>query len=382
MRSIPLSLIVLSLMYCCKPSHNQIERRIEDGIEIIVNHLEPADLKKKRISYNLQEDLRMDLEALAYADLGVVKPEEAHADSQGNIFIYDRRRASGYFIYKFDKTGRFVSYLGRCGQGPGEISSFMAMGIDSRDRLWVDDFGTKKIVFYRSSGEFIGETRYPPRWTNVTPLENEGYVATGSGLEKSEVATGYHLRLYDAAFREIGLLDTYDNSRMIAGGRTTGTIPLLTWKTSKDKIYVGNEQRKYEILVYGLDGKLIRKIQKDLNPVRYPEEFIKDTDIMARRRPELYSPTYMPPYNSFMVDDSGYLFVMTYERGRAPDEYLYDIFDEKGVFVGKVGLGLSGLLGRALNRLNSVIRQHRYYRLRLKQSDYYEIVVYRLERKR
>lgn len=102
---------------------------------------------------------------------------------------------------------------------------------------------------------------------------------------------------------------------------------------------------------------------------------------MAKRRPGLYSPEYTPPHNSFFIDDDDFLFVMTYEKGNGFDEYVYDIFNEKGIFIGRASLGLSGFLGRALNRSNAVIRNNRYYRIRFKEDDYVELIVYKVLKK-
>ncbi|MCX7973290.1 MAG: hypothetical protein N3B16_02160 [Candidatus Aminicenantes bacterium] len=53
---------------------------------------------------------------------------------------------------------------------------------------------------------------------------------------------------------------------------------------------------------------------------------------------KLIYPQSPPPFCSFFTDDSGYLFVLTYEKGKAQNEYIYEILSPEGNFVNKVNL--------------------------------------------
>jgi hypothetical protein len=44
-------------------------------------------------------------------------------------------------------------------------------------------------------------------------------------------------------------------------------------------------------------------------------------------------PEYFPPYQSFVLDEQGRLFVRTFTEGRAKDEYVVDVFDIEGRFI-------------------------------------------------
>ncbi|MBE3124692.1 MAG: 6-bladed beta-propeller [Acidobacteria bacterium] len=378
MKRVCCCLLGISFLVSCGGKQPQIDKVIEDGVEVVLNHINPYIVSEKPMSFRLEEELRIDLATEEFVNLGISFPDQVHVDSAGNIYIFDRQRKSEYFIFKFDKSGRFVRSMGRFGQGPGEIQGVTSIGINSRDEIWTNSSGTRKIVVYNREGNLIRESRYAPVWWATTLLENGGYIVLGNIKETSPAGTGFHLRLFDAGFHEVKLLDFYDMSRLRSGGRTTGLIVSLHWKVHKDRIFIGNDQRGYEILVYDLGGRLLRKIRKEYVPVQYPENFRKDTEIMAKRRPEIYAPDYTPPFNSFFIDDNGYLFVMTYEKGAEPDEYLHDIFNEESIFVGRVSLGLSGSMGRALNHMHAVAEGDRYYRMRFKEDDYPELIVYRM----
>jgi len=43
------------------------------------------------------------------------------------------------------------------------------------------------------------------------------------------------------------------------------------WDASDKFIYVGNDQRGYEIWVYDFAGNLIRKIRKEFSPIEIPQ---------------------------------------------------------------------------------------------------------------
>jgi hypothetical protein len=83
----------------------------------------------------------------------------------------------------------------------------------------------------------------------------------------------------------------------------------------------------------------------------------------------------MPPFLAFFSDDEGRLFVMTYEKGENPGEYICDIFNPDGVCVGRKSLkvfhGESGL--------HATMKNGRFYCLHEKSNGYKELIVYRVE---
>ena len=55
-------------------------------------------------------------------------------------------------------------------------------------------------------------------------------------------------------------------------------------------------------------------------------------------RKKIYFPDVMPPFLGFFADERGFLLVMTYEKGQKSGEFLYDIFNPDGVFIGRKSL--------------------------------------------
>jgi len=157
---------------------------------------------------------------------------------------------------------------------------------------------------------------------------------------------------------------------------------LLLWKITKDRIYIGNEQRGYEILVYDLEGNLIRKIRKEYEPSLLPDDLKKDAEASLSNNPNrkqwFYVPKEIPPFNTFFIDDEEQLYVMTYEKGFYEGEYIHDVFNSAGVYFSAQSLKSYGKLGWELEPVLTVSKNNRLYCLSEKESGYKELVVYKM----
>jgi len=369
----------MSFLVSCGGKQPQVDKVIEDGVEVVLNHLEPYILKGQRSQLNLKEETRIDFEQAKYGGLGLKEPDFAEADSQGNIYVVEQYSASDFFIYKFSPTGEFVKKLCRKGQGPGEIQGISGIVVNKSGHLLTADRSTGKLLEFDADGNLVKEAKAHHVMQEVVPLENGNYLARRTAKDPAE-GRHWFLCLFNSDFEEIKKLDSFDMSAYVPGKQTPGTIISFCWRVADDRIYVGNEQRGYEILVYDLEGNLLQKIRKEYQPVPYPEEFRKQTEKLAARQPamNLVARQDTPPFNSFFPDDEGRLYVMTYEQGQSQDDIIHDVFNKDGVLVARVPLGKYGILGRALNHLRTTARNGRLYRLHFKESGYPELIVYRM----
>jgi len=369
----------LILLVACGSRSPKIDRIYEDGVEVILNHLEPYPIKGRSVVCAVEEELRIDLEKPEYADLGLKEPDIAEADSQGNIFIVEKFPDSEYFIYKFDRQGRFLMKFGRKGQGPGEIQGIWDLLLDKNDRILVSDPNANKVVEFDTDGRFVKEMKVGPGLREVLPLANGNYLARRS-RKKDADPYGMYLCVFKPDFEEVKTIGFYDMSDLVPGKRQTGIIIPFYWRVAGNRIYVGNGGKAYDISVYDFDGNLVRKIRKDFNPVAYPEEFRLQTEKIAAAQPNLnlFVLKDTPPFNSFFVDEAGRLFVMTYERSENGKGFIHDVFSADGIFIARIGLGRYGILGRALNHQRATAANGRFYRLFFKDSGYPELIVYRM----
>jgi hypothetical protein len=371
--------IWIVLLLSCGGKQPKVDRIYEDGVEVVLNHLEPYKLKGQPSHLDLKEETRIDFEKEEYSGLGLKEPDFAEADSQGNIYVIEQYTASGFFIYKFSPKGDFIKKFGQKGQGPGEIQGINAFIVNKNGHILISDLSASKLLEFDADANFVKETRIHYAVREVIPLENGNYLARRTAKDSSE-ARHWYLCLFNSDFEEVKRLDSFDMSAYAPGKNNPGTIISFYWRLAGDRIYVGNEQRGYELWVYDLQGNLLRKIRKEYKPVPYPEEFRKQTEELAARQPalNLFARQDMPPFNSFFPDDEGRLFVMTYEQGQSQDEFVHDVFNADGVLIGRVPLGKYGILGRSLNHQRATATNGRFYRLRFKESGYPELIVYRM----
>ncbi len=379
MRKIASLFAGLLVLVACGSRSPKIDKVYEDGVEVILNHIEPYQIRGRLAVCTVEEELRIDLEKPEYSNLGLKEPDIVETDSKGNIFIVEKFPDSEYFIYKFGVDGRFIMKFGRKGQGPGEIQGIWDLLLDKNDRILVSEPNANKVVEFDTEGRFVKEMKVGPGLREVLPLANGNYLARRS-RKKDTDAYGMYLCLFKPDFEEIKTVGFYDMSDLVPGKRQAGIIIPFYWRVAGNRIYVGNGGKAYDISVYDFDGNLVRKIRKDFNPVAYPGEFRLQTEKIAAEQPNLnlFTLKDMPPFNSFFVDEAGRLFVMTYERSENGEGFIHDVFNADGIFITRIGLGRYGILGRALNHQRAAAADGRFYRLFFKDNGYPELVVYKM----
>ena len=259
----PISLFTgLIFLIACGSKSPRVEKVYEDGVEVILNHLEPYNVLGRPSTCAVIEDVRIDLEKHEYADLGLKEPDVVEADSKDNIFIVEKFPDSEYFIYKFGADGRFIMKFGRKGQGPGEVQGIWDLMLDKSDRILVSDPRVNKVVEFDTEGRFIKEIKVRAGLMEVLPLANGNYVARRNPWKDSD-ANGMYLGLFTPDFEEAKTIYFYDMSDLAPGKKQPGIIVPFYWRVAGDPVYVGNGRRGYEIRVYDLNGNLLRKIRKD-----------------------------------------------------------------------------------------------------------------------
>jgi hypothetical protein len=151
-------------------------------------------------------------------------------------------------------------------------------------------------------------------------------------------------------------------------------------KPASGRIFVGNSDRGYEILVFDLEGKLLRKIRKQYKPVPVSEDYKKKTleyykDGMPDYAAKIFFPENWHPFQSFLADDEGRLLVMTYEPGGATGEFIFDVFDQDGVFISRLNLSV---VAPSYDNISARIRGNRLYTVQEKPSGFKQLAVYQM----
>jgi len=376
---LPLVFLLCFTFGCQK--QEKVERYMEDGVEVVVNHLEPYKLRGEPSNLILEKALSIDTEREDLAEIGLTDIGAFDVDSEGNIYIANPQ-AKENTIFKFDGKGNYVHSFCRIGQGPGEIQNPITLNITSQDEITITNSMNKKLLIFNNSGNLIDETPITleeMRINEVIPLKNGNYFSMRTIVDPSgDYIFRYILGLHDSDFKEIYDLDEFKLPNFSIGKKNKG-IWTICYRITEDKIFIGNDNRGYEIWVFDLDGNLQRKIRKEYEKIPIPKEF-KEERMKAMGEPMRKMTTFpesFPPFQSFFVDDMGGLYVMTYKKGESSGDYIFDIFNAEGIFVGRKSLKVffsfitEGFLW-------ATVKQNLLYCKNEKESGFKELVVYKM----
>jgi hypothetical protein len=380
MKKVFLLILILLLLIFCAPKQDEVERIMEDGVEVVINHLEPYKIPGEPEALTLEEEFRIDTERDEVAEMGLT--DIGHyfdIDSEGSIYLVSPKSKKDV-IFKFDKTGKFVTSFARWGQGPGEIVSRpfppLFITINSYDEIVVTNFYRRKLAYFSKGGDFLREKKLESSLPVISPLQNGNWLVYGRPKGQFSMRQGIPLNVCDKEFNVIKELGLRKVPNEFEEEKIKGIHYTFAWALSGEKIYVGKQEEGYIINVYDLEGNLIRRIKKEFKPVPLTESYKKAYKKMYESDKEfldkLYFPQNFPPFHYFFTDDEGRLFVMTYEKGEYPGEYMYDIFNKDGIFVGRKSM-------RIYNNpdgLFAIMKRGHFYSVLEKQSYFKELVDY------
>lgn len=181
--------------------------------------------------------------------------------------------------------------------------------------------------------------------------------------------------LYSPDLIEIKELDKLRIPNYLKGKKKKGYPPYFVIEISNENIFIGNEERGYEILVYDFEGSLKRKIQKEFKKVEIPNEYKEKrlAKMIPQEKMNTYFPDSFPPFLNFTVDEVGRIFVVTFEQNNKSMNYI-DIFNKDGVYIGRTTI--NGLSGTGAIKIKC--RQDHFYYLNEKINGYKELIVFKM----
>jgi hypothetical protein len=352
-------------------------------VEVVVNHLEPYRIKGEPSTLHLDELFKIDTENNVVAELGLFSIWDFDVDSEGSIYFLNRKGREN-FVYKFDIKGNFITSLCPKGQGPGAIEDATYLSVNHQDEIIVEDIHLW-YKFFTKEGKPIKKIRSGMDIQTITFLENGKYLVLYQYADMyKEYSSQFRLRLCNPDLEELKELDRYDRPNALMKPHKGVYIPFVS-SVSNRRIYTGCGERSYEIWVYDLDGNLVKKIKKEYKHIQVPESIKKRFRKPYRNAQHravvknVRLPKYMPPYRYFFTDDEGRLYVMTNEQGESLREYMYDIFNPDGAFIGRTSLRNclihpSGFV----EPLKVVSKMNRLYCMQEKDNGYEQLVAYKM----
>lgn len=384
MKKFMICILILFLCFSCSQKQEKVKRITEDGVEVIINHLEPYQIKGEPNKLSLEHLFTMDMEDELILDLGLTDIRLFDVDSQGNIFVFQSPNEDEPIAFKFDSNGLFKMSFGQMGPGPNEIQYPRYLGLNSCDEILILDQAKNKIIFFNTNGDRLKEIPidliYRPQ-RGMTLLPNGGYLIHRLPLSPDGTVSLVHLDIFDSEFNKISTLDKYQMNpdKMSV---FLDNVPVVG--VSKGSIYLGYGEKNKDISVYDLNGELKRKIRKEYKSVTVPAKLKQELEKQFERMPSLadkvYIPKYMPYFQYFFTDDEGRLYVVTSEIDEETGAHICDIYNSEGIFIERKAIGYFDLIKFIYvnEPLDIIAKNNRLYCMREKESGFEELLVYEM----
>ncbi len=341
--------LAAALCNSCGSKSEKVDIFIEDGVEIVQNHLQPYTIPGEPRNLTMKRLYSIDTNNDKISALGLTDIQLIDVDSTGTIFVCRPPAGPGDLIYEFSSQGEFVRSFGRLGQGPNELE-YPSELIARRGRVGIVESVKKRITYFGPDGASLGVASWDLDIDELRASGTTGYLAQGQIRDDTKARfLPLYLGLADAGLKSVKELERYSaypNLRMAAtfpDKIINGLGNVFLGAVAGDRIFAGSDERGYEIRAYDFDGKLIRKVRKEYAAVPVPEEFRKRVlgfyEGMAEAE-KLYFPEAWPPFRAFFGDDEGRLFVMTREPGTQPGESTFDIYDREGRLIARKSMNI------------------------------------------
>lgn len=302
-----------------------------------------------------------------------------NTDRAGNFFVtdWDRKR-----IQKYDPSGKYLLTMGKPGQGPGEFQTLSLTRFIKNEEMYVTDIVPRQISYFDKNRRFLKKVTLPGIVEDAYLIYQGKYVATLSKQTLSGQQMGFEITdgLFDENLKLIVAFHSTTMALKPPGGTDADAMvkftanllstmafqPAAHHLVSKDELIYSGFSEKYEIQVYAADGRKLRTIARDYDPIKVGEKdkayFVENiVERMARLSAGTNAkevaklidyPKLKPAYSSFVLIENGWLLVCV---EFIQNEYtLFDLFNDKGTYIGqfKAKIAPDGLFfnnGKAYN---------------------------------
>lgn len=315
----------------------EIQFKTENGIPVVYNPKEPVPLKGQPSRLTLKPDFTIGLET-EDANYVFSSLQHTQVDEQEYIYAADWKET---LIKVYDKNGKHVRSFGRKGQGPGEIGLPFYMGIFQGNKIVVNDQANAKFIIYSRKGELLKEIP-TGKYRSVTrfKVDSEGCIYAISRTF-DQTKTIFELKKFSPAFDP---LETFASFEVMRTPQVVQAFsPPYFVQITRDENIVWLDPLKYELTLMNREGKALRRIIKDWDPVKITEahekRLVQQTwgDRGIRPGVKFEVPKHFPPVRSFYVDDEDRIYVRTYDYINKGEDQLdrYDVFDPEGRYIAK-----------------------------------------------
>jgi len=266
---------------------------------------------------------------------GAVAGADVAAD--GRIFVLDFKAKK---VNVFDPNGKKLKEFGQEGQGPGEWNTPSGLQLLSDRELMINDSSNRKLIYSDLEGKMTREVSYAKKLAMLEVIDSGGqYVGCEMGMEGNSIA--YTIAKYDADFNQLFKIDTLLMASPLGGGKINPFTITYDYCLDGSGNIIYGRSSSYEIKYFNPEGQLVKIVRKEYRPQSISQ---KDKEEMLKQIPEtpgmnlkemVVFPANYPAFSGFFVDEENRLYVRTYEKGKAKDSYLVDIFSAEGKLIAR-----------------------------------------------
>lgn len=313
----------------CQRQKARWKGSIEDvnGITVVRNPKEPVYTENVCV---VEEELSVG-EAEGRKEYMLSRIIDIAVDSNGNIYAADRKENH---IKVFDRNGRHVRTIGRPGQGPGEFDLVSRIQITPQDELMVYDRRAFKLTFFSLDGSYLRTVLLKGVQALRISKNTEGNYFVGTVVfqrryDTNTFRSSSEVREYDSDFRLIKTLakDKFRDANV-------PLRPSLLARFPSSSLVVCGFTDSYEFQIISLEGKIVRKVFKEYEPIEISEEEKEKRGLAGEKK----VPGYFPAFEDFSMDKEGRIFAQTFERHADGNKFYYDVFDPEGKYIAKIPL--------------------------------------------
>ena len=281
--------------------------------------------------FSFEEDLRIG-EAEGPIEYMFSSIQGIDVDGDENIYVADDEEVN---IKVYDKSGKYLSTIGKEGQGPGEIGRPYGVQVIDNREVMIHDGKNRKVHYFSLKGEFLRAKKFGTLWhSDLLSISNVYYAIVWL---REPPNSRMELMKLDSELKKLDTIGYMSMPDPPAPYRLFR--PVIDFKIMHNGyLLYGYPEEAYELQIIHTDGRVLKKIIKDFNPIPVSEKDKKAAREAMGPDAKLEFETYCPAYFGFVTDDRGWIYVRTWERTEGGEGFFYDVFDDEGKYFVKIQL--------------------------------------------
>ena len=318
---------IIAFVFNCGKSDETYTVEMKDGVRHVHN-LAPSWGVEPKVELEFMQQIG-DLET-EDENYQLFYPWDVTVDEEGNIYVVNN---GDHCIKKYSKQGKYISTIGREGQGPGEFQSPQTIDHDSKGNLYVCNGGQSHILVITKDGYEIKRVRLSNSRLGFRLTHSGKIVAKGSRRDGERIAKNIQLiALHDTNGL---LLKKFCNAKDYGNDEITFKGNNFEMCVDKDDNTYAAFKEQNRIEKYSPEGSLLFRTDRSLiNKPGFNKE-------KSRNLGSFFVPGFNIASIGIGIDHKNRLWIPTYQKEKEEGEELteycaFEIYNNEGVLLGKL----------------------------------------------